>query len=346
MRKAITEIGTAVEAKVKRGRIPPDLANRIDAMIQLQRAQDVNIKVFVEIKRTLRPAHLPELEYLRDQCKRSDPEADFLVVTESITEPLAQELKARHMWFVDSAGNLHIDLTGQLLLFVTGRKLAHEPKRSVGWRSSEQSAKLLFQLVRSGPDVEATYRDLVDASGISLGVVSKLFSIWREQDLLRRAGRGAYRIIEPDKVLEHWCDDYAGQLAPNVQFGRFTSPSGENLGALFESADLLKGVVVGGEYAADLLTGYLRGSRVHLYVPKKAADEVRNRLRLVPSREGNIELRDCFATNLRYKSSRRETKIAHPALIYAELMAGEHRRLAETAMRLREEYLAWTLSSN
>ncbi len=95
--------------------------------------------------------------------------------------------------------------------------------------------------------------------------------------------------------------------------------------------------------AADVLTGYLRAGGLHLYMSENDAVSVRQQLRLAPSNTGNIELRRAFSTDLAGEETAYGMPLAHPALVYAELMAEEDDRLAETAMRLRQEFLAWTL---
>lgn len=343
LRQAITQLEQGTQASIRRGRLPHGLATQVDAIINIQFPQGFEVKAFVEIKRTLRPAHLSELEYLRDQCRERDPDAEFLVVTGAISEPLALELRSRRMWFVDLAGNLHIDLAGQILLFVAGFKTGGERNPHVGWRPSEQAARLLFQLIRAGPELQMTYRDLVATTGVSLGIVSKLFTAWRDLRLIRRAGRGAYRVLDAGKLLEYWCDTYAQHLAPKLVLGICRSQHEDDFAALLDEAPAEPYFVVGGEYAADLLTGCLRGTRVHLYVQEASESQLRQQLLLARSGTGNIEIRRRFSTNLSADDSGSDPAIAHPALVYAELMAGNHRRLSETAMRLRQEYLAWTL---
>ena len=343
LQNAIKRLEKAAKAKARRGRIPLDLAKQVDAVIDLQFSQDCNVKAFVEIKRALRPAHLSELEYLRDQCREREPDTEFLVVTEVISEPLALELRSRQMWFVDLAGNLHIDLAGKILLFVAGFKTAEGRNPHVGWRPSEQAAKLLFQLVREGPDLQMTYRDLVDLTGVSLGIVSKLFTAWREERLIRRAERGAYRVLDAGKLLEYWCDTYAQHLSPRLVLGTYRSQHEDEFERILEEAPAEPPFVVGGEYAADLLTGYLRGTRLHLYVQEEAGSQLQQQLLLARSQTGNIEIRRRFSPNLAANGSGKAPAIAHPALLYAELMAGDHRRLSETAIRLRRKYLTWTL---
>jgi hypothetical protein len=100
-------------------------------------------------------------------------------------------------------------------------------------------------------------------------------------------------------------------------------------------------IVVGGEYAADLLTEYLRGHALNLYIPAGRINAMRKAFRLAPSQEGNIFLYEAFAQSLGEPRGERGLLLAYPVLVYAELLATDDPRCGETALRLREEHLPW-----
>jgi hypothetical protein len=191
--------------------------------------------------------------------------------------------------------------------------------------------------------VRATYRDLVQATGVSLGMISKLFTQWRDQGLIQRAKRGSHLVLKPTTALQLWCDAYAEQLAPRTLIGKYQSAHGKDFAHLLQSPETTVPAIIGGEYAADVLTGYLRAGGLHLYITEQDADSTRQQLGLAPSQRGSIELHYTFSSDLASEETRHAIPLAHPALIYAELMATPGDRLAETALRLRQEHLAWTL---
>jgi hypothetical protein len=100
-------------------------------------------------------------------------------------------------------------------------------------------------------------------------------------------------------------------------------------------------VVVGGEYAADLLTGYLRASSVTLYVPLGEIDSVQQNLKLAPSKEGPIEVCTAFTPEIGELSKKHGFVLADPVLVYAELLATDDPRCGETALLIKEKHLPW-----
>ncbi len=342
---ALRRIQEASQIEISRaGSVPRDLQPIIDAVLQMRLPTGDEVTVCAKVKRTLRPAHLLEVEYIRERCRMQLPTAKFLLITEVISEPLAEELRNRRVWFVDALGNMHLDLTSQLLLSVTGRKPSRTGVARQSLRLSPQAACVLFQFLRHGPDVTATYRDLAEATGVSLGMISNLVIGWREMGLIRRAGRGAHRILQPDRMLALWCDAYADVLAVRLLIGRYRSPQDEDLTLLLESLPKNAPVIVGGELAADRLTGHLRASAVRLYIRDQDEALLRRTLRLAPSEVGPVELHRAFSRDLAGDATiTGRLPIVHPVLAYAEMMAGEDARLGEAAVRLRKEHLAWTL---
>jgi len=322
--------------------IPAGTRAITDSLISLEFPTGETVGVCVRVKRTLRPAHLAEIEYLREQCKAQSSSAELLLISAAVSEPLAQELRKRGIWFVDMVGNIHVDLTGQLLLFVAGLKPASPEAPPPARRVSEQGARVLFQLLRHGPEMQATYRDLVHATGVSLGMISKLFRQWRDDGLVRRTGQGTHLVLQPVEALNKWSDAYAEKLAPKLLIGRFRSAHNRDFASLLKLPEQPLPAVIGGEVAADVLTGYLRAGGLHLYMREEDAPSIRRRLRLAPSNTGIIEFRRAFSSDLAGSETAYGIPLAHPALIYAELMADGDSRLAETALRLRQEFLTWT----
>jgi len=208
---------------------------------------------------------------------------------------------------------------------------------------SAQGAKVLFQLLILGSRVHATYRDIVRNTGVSLGMVSKIITSLLGRGVISPRARGVYEIVEPHRLLEMWSDAYALKLRPKISLGRFRSLYGADFARMFKETSKaeMKSVVIGGEYAADKLTGYLRAGLVSLYVPPDRVRAVLGVLRLAPSSEGNIELYEAFAKRLTMPRSRKWPPLAHPVLVYAELLATDDPRCGEAARRLKERYLPW-----
>jgi len=135
---------------------------------------------------------------------------------------------------------------------------------------------------------------------------------------------------------------FAAKLERKILLGEYKALTGDDFPTLIDlmRAAKLPGVI-GGEAAAGWLTDYLRPGALRLYIPEDAQEAVQRGLRLAPARDGNIELCKAFAADLGQPIDEHGVLIAHPLIVYAELMAGDDVRLGETALRLKEQYLSW-----
>ncbi|MCX6099972.1 MAG: type IV toxin-antitoxin system AbiEi family antitoxin, partial [Candidatus Bipolaricaulota bacterium] len=88
---------------------------------------------------------------------------------------------------------------------------------------------------------------------------------------------------------------------------------------------------------------HLRTNAVRLYLAPSDEARTRQVLRLAPAQDGPIVICRAFATDLADERTEGGLRVAHAALVYAELMAAGDARLGEAALRLRKERLAWTL---
>jgi len=300
------------------------------------------VRLVVEVRRGLRPAALPIL--LERVRKLEGGGRRALVCADYLSPPLAARLRALGIWYTDAAGNAYVSAGNALHVHTDGRRLPRTPAPR-GQSYSEAGARALYYLVRHGPKISATYRDIQATTAVSLDKISKVFRELKAGRVLAVRGRGRYEVVEPDRLLELWSDAFADRLAPGLEIARCQAAEGDDLeGLLRRKAPQLAGATVGGEIAAGLLTRHLRGRGARLYLAPEDQAGIRRALRLAPSQDGPIVLCRAFATDLTDKSmTDAGLPLAHAAVLYAELMAADDPRLGETALRLRKERLAWTL---
>lgn len=98
----------------------------------------------------------------------------------------------------------------------------------------------------------------------------------------------------------------------------------------------MKFALTGGP-AADLLQHYYRGPEVPLFL-SESAPAVLQRLGLLPDRSGSVIVLGAFGAPVFWRTVD-QMPIAHPWLIYAELMDGADPRGHEAAEELRREFL-------
>jgi len=270
-----------------------------------------------------------------------------MVFADYISATTADELRELGIWFTDRLGNAYIELPDKLLIWTTGAKPARMPAAK-GQYFGAPGAKVLHYLVKHGPELQATYRDIRAAIGISIDKIGKVVRELTDMRILRSTGAGQIRITDANKLLDLWTAAYAAKLGPSLLHGAYVAANNPEPDELIRQAVEAMGedVLVGAEVAADALTGYLRSDNLRLYVPEANWETVEKELQLAPSTRGKIELCTLYSEELRGAERIHGAIILDPAFVYVELIAGEHRRLTETAVRVREEYLAWTLSSD
>jgi len=302
-----------------------------------------SLKVCAELKKSLRPSMIPHLKQRINTWKKKNLCEKVAIFSDYIPVPLAQLMREEKIWFVDTAGNAYLELPDKLLIYVTGNRL-HRVATLKGQYFTEVGAKFLFYLLTHGPDIEATYRDLSAATSVSLDKISKLLNELKDDATIVRQRQGCYQVRNPRRLLDMWVEAFVAKLHPKVILGHYRSPYGEDAAALLEAGlqdNALENVVVGGEYAADLLTGYLRATSVTLYIPLGETDTIQRKLRLAPSKDGPIEVCAAFAPQIGNLSKEQGFLLANPILVYAELLATDDPRCGETALLIKEKHLPW-----
>jgi len=300
------------------------------------------VRLVVEVRRGLRPAALPIL--LERVRKLEGGGRRALVCADYLSPPLAARLRALGIWYADAAGNAYVSAGNALHVYTDGRRLPRTPAPR-GQSYSEAGARALYYLVRHGPKVGATYRQVQATTGVSLDKISKVFNELEAGRVLAVRGRGRYEIVGPDRLLELWSDAFVDRLAPGLEIARCRVAEGVDLEELLRrKAPQLAAATVAGEIAAGLLTRHLRAKAARLYLAPEDEDRIRRALRLAPAQDGSIVLCRAFATDLADEGNAEDgLQVAHAAVVYAELMAADDPRLGEAALRLRKERLAWTL---
>jgi len=297
--------------------------------------------VDVDVRQRIRRGNVQVLEAvpLSGGC------AARMLFTEYVADNVGALLRDRGFWYADAQGNAFLEVPGELLVSVSGRRPPRPPTPK-GQHYTAAGAKVLYDLLRRGPRMEATYREMRETTGVSIDKIGKVIREIEKDGLLRVHGAGDYGILDAGRLLERWYDAYKDKLAPDLALGGFRSPD-YDLDSLVERAVELLGeqVVVGGEVAGDVYTGQLRPGILRLYAPRERIHDLCRTLHLAPSEDGFVELCDLYSYSIAGRNTYLGARATAPAFAFAELMAEDDDRLAETAVRLRKELLAWTLQS-
>ncbi|HKZ54508.1 MAG TPA: type IV toxin-antitoxin system AbiEi family antitoxin [Anaerolineales bacterium] len=304
---------------------PTRLQVGVDARVRIRHGGREEVFT-VEIKRGLRRETLGGLLL---QLERLGQNA--LLVADYITPPLAEELKARGVQFMDTAGNAYIDRP-PLLIWIKGER----PLTRVGGPLETGRAftpsglQVLFALLCHPDTVDRPYREIARWAGVAHGTVGWVMAEMPKMGYVAMVG-GKRRLLNPERLLQQWVAAYARTLRPKLLLGRYRA---ERLDWWETMEPLHYGFVLGGEAAAARLTKILRPGTLTFYGPKL---EPRLLLaqRLRPDPAGNVEFLRRFWTF--------EDKVpgmAPAVLVYADLVTIGDARTLEAAKQLQEDIRA------
>jgi len=241
---------------------------------------------------------------------------DTLLLTRYLSPELASHCQRIGLQFIDSAGNAYLNKQPGIFVFVSGRKASLLPVAQ-----QEQSfatpagLRVIFAFFAAPSLLNATYREIASASGVSLGLVGPVLSQLKTRGFLGTDGSGKRGLLHRRRLAVEWAAGYLGQLRPKLKKYRFTVAHPESLSELLSPP----GLTWSGEAAASVLTNYLRPEVFTLYAdlqsPVLAA--MAAKLRMRPDPNGKLEIVERF-----WNPSVLEVgHLAPSELVYADLLA-------------------------
>jgi hypothetical protein len=306
----------------------------VDAWVRVAKNR-AHVDYAVEVKRRITPATLGAVIAQLQHEARVDAR-EPLLVTDYVTPPVADNLRAQRQQFADVAGNAYLEGPG-FLVYVVGRKPAdkHATPRANG-AFTTAGLKVQFALICMPEVAAAPHRTIAAAAGVALGAVPKVLADLREIGLVLAIGR-TRRLNATKRLLDEWALTYARTLRPKMLLGTYVA-AGFQTWARWP-LDPAEGRW-GGEPAANLLVGYLQPGVLTLYA-EKVPPRIAVEQRLVRARAFNdthlLEVRRPFWGPMLRLDERRTVP---PPLVYADLLATGDGRCIETAQMVYERYLA------
>lgn len=335
----------AVEAVMSVGihiSIQADKAGRVDKAPRISiRQGDQQLMYEVEVHHALQPASLGiVLQQLERRCEK------VILITDYVTPALADELKARQLAFMDTAGNAYIE-NGSLLIWVKGQKRpAKRVTFNTGRAFQPTGLQLVFTLLCNPQALNRSYRELAHMAGVAHGTVGWVMPDLQQQGFIRDLDgkRGTRRLLQRQRLLDQWADAYARVLRPRTLLGRYYVNSLDNWADWPLAEDAAQW---GGEPAAAILTGYLQPGELTVYAEKMTvmlAARMRFLKQPEPGRTAVIEVRRRFWNFLENSPvvTPAEASCADlvPALlVYADLLATGDARCMETAKMIYDTHI-------
>lgn len=265
-----------------------------------------------------------------------------VVILDQVTADMAEELRNKGIQFIDTVGNGYINQP-PIYVFIKGNKGKRITKAPAVNRVFKQTGLRVLYALLCNPGMEnETYRTIAAKTDVALGMVNWVFKDLNELGFLLETGTGRakkIRLINKEKLLERWITAYAEQLRPKLLLGRYRGADGWWQNAQLNPEQALWG----GETAAAKLTDYLKPQEITVYLDKDnpAAVLIPNRLKKDPA--GDVEL---VARFWQPETVAPHGDMAHPLLVYADLMATGNQRNIETARMIYEQHIVQLIREN
>lgn len=291
-------------------------------------------RVYVEIKREIRPQHFPNLEHF---FQFNEP---LLIVADYITPKSKEILRKKRINYLDSYGNGYLYLK-YLKIYI--EKSDAKPVYLKNYQSfSASGGQVLFYLLKYPERVNETYRNIATKSLVSLGTVSKTFKTLIDKGYIVKWNiEQKYQLVRLEELLHEWVQVLNEKILPAHKVGNF-SQSRNEIG-FWKEISIGSFSKWGGESGASRLTNYLNPEKIRIYTRLQKRD-IFSTMRLFQDENGNIEIYEPFWESemiLHDANSNHYNKFqtVHPLIIYAELMYNEIDRNIEVANIIYNEYI-------
>jgi hypothetical protein len=275
------------------------------------------------------------------RVRRGADKSKPILLADYVSPALGQRLREAGVDYVDAAGNLSIHRARKLYMFKEGARPPRlgEPKPRRLFMPS--GLQVLFVLLIDPAATRIPYRELAEHSGVALGSVAAIM------DELRRSGylvqrRDGWGLVRRRELLDRWIAGYSERLRPKLTLGRFHAAEREPTRTLERLREVLRqkrlDYALTGGFAADELTHHYRGESLAVFVSEWPRGLLQQ-LRWLPSAEGSLSVFRQFGPSVVWPASSGEHPLAHPLLVYAELLHGGTERERETARMIFEQHL-------
>jgi hypothetical protein len=333
-----------IDLKERETRLPPGA----DAKLVLRTIAG-QLAYVVEVKRTVPPAGL---EHLLQQLERygQGTKTRPLLLTDYISPKLAERLIGAGVNFADTAGNVYLNWPGKLHIQIQGKKPTQIAEAKSERLTQPSGLRILYALLTQPGENWGTYRDIAKAAGVALGSIALVMRGLKEKGYLIEEGRDEWRLTQKRKLLDLWVEGYAARLRPHLLIGRY-QPSDAHLeqtlrviGSELEERKFSWALT--GGFAADIMTHHFRGEQLSFFTQEWSLDLTR-RLKWLPSDRGPVSVLRKFSPLVAFNlETRRSEPVAHPLLVYAELIFQGRERELETAKIVYDKFLSLLISKN
>jgi len=300
------------------------------------------IRFIFVVKKHVQPHTVNQLLVQVAQAKHLKTDG-LLLLADYINPSVARMLKQSKINFIDTAGNLFVNAQN-LHLYVEGKRArvlsVMKPPRLWG----NTGLRVLYRLLLHPEAINQPYRDLASSTDVSLGAIGWVIRNLKEGGYLHPTAKNEFKLVRRKELLRRWVEEYGTKLRPRLVINSYRSFANEEKGFLsaFKHFALVHGIrwALTGGVAADEVIHHYRGPYLTAFVSDWMQDSALKDLNWAPVDGGPITLLRAFSHQIFSDwSSKSDYPVAHPLLIYAELVYVGGERELETARMLYSEYL-------
>ncbi|MDP2211139.1 MAG: type IV toxin-antitoxin system AbiEi family antitoxin [Candidatus Aquicultor sp.] len=302
-------------------------------------------RLLVEIKQHLSSVSIAH--FLNQLALRGIDKKDLLVCTNYANHSVIEQLETAGINFVDTFGNMGIEFNNpRTIIHIKGNKgvAGAKPAAQRSRLMQPSGLKVLFMILTQPDAINLPYRDIAAKSGVSLGSVGWIVRELKSQGNVLEKKSGALELTNRIELFRRWVEAYSEQLRPKIVLRTLVAPRLDteemvaNLDKIATNNQMMWALT--GKVAADAFTHHLIPNKLTFFA-KHWTQDCERELRWAPSERGNIVVLDMFSSSILYQNKllNYQYPLAHPALVYAELLSEGTDRERETAAILAKDYL-------
>jgi hypothetical protein len=293
----------------------------------------------VEVKRSYLSRGLISAIISTASRLKAGESGNLLLLARYVPRCTGERLAEAGVNFVDQVGNMNIQAGPNYHALVLGKP---EPKRPPeGKAAGPATVRVLFALVAKPDAASWPARRLAQLAGVGKTAAAEIRERLVREGILQRARGGELHVGNVKELEDRCIAGYSQILRPKLLIGRFRGPERDPAKQLNQLATVfakegVRWAATGGPAAYDLQRFY-RGEELPLFV-SAGGPELQQSARILSDQNGPISLLRPVG-ELSFWRTDGNTPIAHPWLIYAELMNSSDPRALEAGEELRREYL-------
>lgn len=263
----------------------------------------------------------------------------LILLARYIPRPTGERLAVAGINFVDEVGNLHLNLGQHYHTLLLGK--GHGKTQPAHKRLGAATVQVLFAYLAWPEALHWTTRRLAEAAGVSKTAAAEARQHLIAEHVLGAQGPRQYQLLAARQLEERFIHGYGRVLRPRLYLSRFRAKERDPDAFVRRFADFAKRndilwALTGGAGAFELDRFY-RGEETAVFVTRLTAGS-QQQLMLLPDPQGPITFLRLFSKEL--VTPHAPHPVAHPWLVYAELLQNDDPRALEAAKEIREKHLS------